>query len=59
MEHGRGVRRDPQSPSIPTPRFNQGMDPLFHVEGTYYQNGMMDHPEISDLGTTSWTNWNF
>ena len=24
MEHGRGVRREPQSSSIPTPRCNQG-----------------------------------
>ena len=28
MEHGRGVRREPQSSSIPTPRFNQGIATL-------------------------------
>ena len=37
MEHGRRVRREPQSSSIPTPRFNQcsntTSNPLHHTEG--------------------------
>ena len=54
MEHGRGVRRDPQSSSIPTPRFNQGIEtlnPLCHTGGTYSQDGVMDYPKypISEL----------
>ena len=44
MEHGRGVRRDPQSSSIPTPRFNQG------------PRGFRSRKCI--LGN-SWTHWNF
>ena len=45
MEHGRGVRRNPQSSSIPTPPFNQALgtlNPLYHSGGTYSQNGVMD-----------------
>ena len=54
MEHGRVVRWDPQSSSIPTPRFNQGvatLNPLSYTGGTYFQNGMMDYPRypISEL----------
>ena len=36
MEHERGVRRERQSSSIPTPRCNQGIGNLFH-------NGVMDY----------------
>ena len=35
MEHGRGVRREPQSSSIPTPRCDQGLqtlNPLYQLE---------------------------
>ena len=45
MEHGRGKRREPQSSSIPTPRFNQAiatLNPLYHTGGTYSHNGVMD-----------------
>ena len=54
MEHGRGVRREPQSSAMPTPRFNQGvaiLNPVSHTGGTYFQNGMMDYPrfQISEL----------
>ena len=54
MEHGRGVRRDPQSSSIPTPLINQGrgtLNPLYRTGGTYSQNGVMDFPRypISEL----------
>ena len=50
----RGVRRDPQSSSIPTPGFNHclgTLNPLYQVGGTYSQNGVMDHPRypISEL----------
>ena len=51
-EHWKGVRRYPQSSSIPTPRFNQGLGtPLYHTGGTYSQNGVMDYPRypISEL----------
>ena len=54
MEHGRGLKRVPQSSSIPTPRFNQGigtLNPLYHTGGTCSQNGVMDYPryQISEL----------
>ena len=38
MEHGRGVRREPQSSSIPTPHFTQGLatlNPSSHTGGAY------------------------
>ena len=44
MEHGRGVRREPQNSSIPTARFNQGiatLNPSSHTGGTY--SHMMDY----------------
>ena len=48
MEHGRGVRREPQSSSILTPHFfDQGittLNTLSHTGGTYSHNGMMDYP---------------
>ena len=37
MEHRRGVRREPQSSAIPTPRFNQGvatLNSMSHTGGT-------------------------
>ena len=49
MEHGRGVRQEPQSSSIPTPRCNQGIATLTflsHARRTYSQNGMMDYPRF-------------
>ena len=54
MEHGKGVRRDPQSSSTPTPRFDQGLgtlNSLYLVGGTYSQFGVMDYPRypISEL----------
>ena len=54
MEHGRVVRRDPQSSSIPTPLINQGrgtLNPLYRTGGTYSQTGVMDFPRypISEL----------
>ena len=51
VEHGRGVRQEPQSSSIPTSRFHQGvatLNPLSHTGGTYSHNFMMDHP-LSEL----------
>ena len=42
MEHGRGVRQEPQSSSIPTPRFNQGIANGTHkviLEKTYLHLG--------------------
>ena len=53
IEHERGVRRDAQSSSVPTPRFNQGLgtlNPLYHTEGTYSQNGVMDTPRFQISG---------
>ena len=54
MEYGKGVGRDPQSSSIPTPRFTQGLgtlNPSYHTGGTYCPNGVMDCPRypISEL----------
>ena len=54
MENQRGVRRDPLSSSIPTPRFNQGLETLnllFRTGGTYSLNGLMEYPRypISEL----------
>ena len=43
------MRREPQSSSIPTARFNQGigtLSPVCHTGGTYSQNGMMDCPRF-------------
>ena len=44
------MRREPQSSSIPTPRFGQGIatpDPLRHTGGTYPHNGMIDYPRFT------------
>ena len=54
MKHGRGVTRELQSSTIPTPLFNQGVATLnrfSHTGGTYSHNGMMDYPRypISEL----------
>ena len=53
MEHGKGVRRDPQSSSTPTPRFDQGLGTLNSWRNLFsvWCDGL---PEISDLGTASW-----
>ena len=47
MKHGEGVRREPQSSALPTPRFSRNYDawtPLYHYGGTCSQNGMMEYP---------------
>ena len=54
MEHGRGVRRDPQSSSIPSPRFDQGiatLSPSSRTGGSCSLNDMMDYPrfQISEM----------
>ena len=49
MEHVKGVRRDRQSSSIPTPHFNRSLGTLnsfYHAGGTYSQNGVMDCPRF-------------
>ena len=49
MEHGRGTRRQPQSSSFPTTRFNQGIatpNPLSLTGGIYAPSGMMDYPRL-------------
>ena len=56
MAHGKGVRRDPQSSSIPTRRLNQVLDPstpCVTLEELISQwcDGL---PEISNLGNASW-----
>ena len=46
MEHGRGVTREPQSSTIPTPPYDQGVAtliPFSHAIGIYSLNGMMDY----------------
>ena len=46
VKHERGVRQEPESSTIPTPRFNQGvatMNPMSHIGGTFSLNGMMDY----------------
>ena len=56
-EHGRGVRRDPQSSSIPSPRFNQGigtLSPLYKNWRNSFSQWYDGLPEISDLGNASW-----
>ena len=45
MEHGRKVRRDPQSSSIQTPRFNQGIDPLNPLYHTQSRNHLGKFPD--------------
>ena len=49
LEHGSGVRQEPQSSSTPTPRFSQGvatLNPFSHTGGTYSLSDMMDYPTI-------------
>ena len=57
MEHGRRVRREPQSWSIPTPRFNQcsnaTSNPMYHTEGICFLEWCDGLPEISNLGNAS------
>ena len=56
MEHGSGMRRDPQSSSIPTPRVHQGLGTLNSFV-SYWMNFFSEWSdglrEISDLGTAS------
>ena len=63
MEHGRGVRREPQSWSIPTPRSNQSigtLNPMYRAGGPYSHNGVMDYPRCREcMLENSWTHWNF
>ena len=54
LRHGEGLRREPQSSTIPTPRFTRTYEtwnPSYHIGGTYSQNGMMETPRntISEL----------
>ena len=47
LNHGEGVRREPQSSAILTPRFSrkyETWDPLYRTGGTYSQNCMMEAP---------------
>ena len=60
MEHGRGVRREPQNSSIPTPRFNQGLRTLnflCHTGGTHSHSGLMDYQrfQISEMHLGNFT----
>ena len=56
LEHGKVVRRDQESSSIPPPRFTQGLGTLNPV--SYWRNLFSKWcdglPEISDIGTASW-----
>ena len=45
MRHGEGLRREPQSSTKPTPRCTRKYktwNPLYHIEGTYSRNCMME-----------------
>ena len=45
----REIRREPQNPTIPTPRHNQGIatpNPWSHTVGTYSHKMMMDNPRF-------------
>ena len=56
MEHGRGLRQEPQSSSTPTPHFNQGsatLNPSSHTRGAYSLNCVMVLLEIFNLGNAS------
>ena len=49
MEHGKGVRRDPQSSSIPTARFDQGvatLNTISHTGGNFSHSGIIDYPRF-------------
>ena len=59
MEHGRGIRQEPQSSAIPTPRFNQGVATLNPLPIKSYWRTLLSQwydglPEISGLGNASW-----
>ena len=50
MRHGEGLRREPQSSTIPIPRFTRNFETwnhLYHTGGTYSQNCMMEAPKYS------------
>ena len=51
MRHGEGLRREPQSSTIPTRSFANVPSPLYHTGGTYSLNCMMETPRytISEL----------
>ena len=53
MQHGEGVRREPQSSTIPTPQHvrNAAWTPSHRTGGTHSQHGMMENPRhpISEL----------
>ena len=65
MEHGRGVRQEPQSSSIPTTRFYQDiatLNPKSHAGGTYSHKGMWitrDFRSRKCILENSRTPWNF
>ena len=51
MRQGEGLRREPQSSTIPTPRFTRNHDtwnPMHRTEGTYSQNCMMEAPRYAN-----------
>ena len=57
MEHRKGVRPDPQSSSMPTPRCNQSLgtlNPFVSYRRNMFSKWCDGLPEISDLGTASW-----
>ena len=54
MRHGEGLRREPQSSTMPTLRFtrkDETWNPLYHTGGTFFKNCMMEVPRctISEL----------
>ena len=49
MRHGEGLRGEPQSSTIPTPRFSRNLDAwnsVRHTGGTYFQNCTMEAPRF-------------
>ena len=63
MEHGRGVRRDPQSSSIPSARFNQGiatLSPFSRTGGSYSHNDITrDFRSRKSILENSQSHWDF
>ena len=52
MKHEEVVRREPQSSTIPAPRFTRNHStwtPLYHTGGTDSHSGMMDYPRHPQL----------
>ena len=58
MVHGKGVRREPQSSSIPTPRFKvlYNPEPIKSYSKKLFSQSYDGFPEIAAHGNASWKN---